>query len=146
MVLALTHALATPKQMCDTTPYEAAVVYNYLGKYLNNTILPALSQGLQAVLRDALTSVIHKGKIRLMTKENTQTGTQTGAYYESVPWLTTQANRVRKSNGTAVTYWTSSSKSENGVPKFYVINTDGSVKSEAVHPVNTHSIVFLIDV
>lgn len=146
MVLALTHALATPKQMCDTTPYEAAVVYNYLGKYLNNTILPALSQGLQAVLRDALTSVIHKGKIRLMTKENTQTGTQTGAYYESVPWLTTQANRVRKSNGTAVTYWTSSSKSENGVPKFYVINTDGTVRSEAVHPVNTHSVVFLIDV
>lgn len=146
MVLALTHALATPKQMCDTTPYQSAVVNNYLGKYLNNTILPALPQDLQAVLRDALTSVIHKGKIRLMTKENTQTGTQTGAYYESVPWLTTQANRVRKSNGTAVTYWTSSSKDEYGVPKFYIIKTDGAVNSEAMHPVQTHSIVFLIDV
>ena len=146
MVLALTHALATPQPMSKTTPYQAAVVYNHLGDYLDNTIVPAFSQELQAVLRDALTSSIHKGKIRLMTKENTQTGTSTGAFYESVPWLTTQANRIRKSNDVAVTYWTSSYKTENGVPKFYVIDTDGSVKSEAVHPVNTHSVVFLIDV
>lgn len=146
MVLALTHALATPQPMCKTTPYQSAVVYNHLGDYLDNTIVPAFSQELQTVLREALTSSLHKGKIRLMTKENTQTGTSTGAYYESVPWLTTQANRIRKSNDVAVTYWTSSSKTESGVPKFYVINTDGSVKSEAVHPVNTHSVVFLIDV
>lgn len=146
MVLALTHALATPQPMSKTTPYQAAVVYNHLGEYLDNTIVPAFSQELQAVLRDALTSSIHKGKIRLITTGNTNTGTSTGAYYESVPWLTTQANRIRKSNDVAVTYWTSSYKMENGVPKFYVIDTDGSVKSEAVHPVNTHSVVFLIDV
>lgn len=156
MVLVLTHALAKQKPMNSSvsarnTHYNS----NDLGKYLQNTVYPAFSESLKAVVREATVNY-SKRKIRLLTNYNLYVygdSTITDPDMESLPLLATAANRIRRINGTAVTYWTGSrDTSSNNYYYFYDhVDTTGTYKvgvnlGGAGGLTDNRGVVFAIDV
>lgn len=148
MVLVLTHALSTLQKMhTDGTSVSATVTNNALGEYLENTVYAAFPQDLQSVVRVVKEGGFWDCHLRLMNNYNIGTGTNTSILYESLPLLTTAANRIRKRNGEAVEYWTSYYQSSStAYYKFYTILADGNLSSTPWHPANEKGVVFIMDI
>lgn len=154
MVLVTSHALATQKPMHSNPSYsDRNYLNNDLGKYLLDTVYPALPDSLRAVVREN-TANSTKCKIRLLNINNLYGNGVSNLHipdYENLPLFATAEKRIRKINGTAVTYWSGSRNSVNSRDCFDHVDTTGtyvSSKNLSVEEGVTDSrgVVFAIEV
>lgn len=132
MVLVPTHALATQKPMHTSISQSSPTVYNNsFGKHLTDTVFPALPEDFRAVIRNA-TYMFGKRNIRPLSADNLYVNGEkenTDSFYESLPLFSTAAKRIRKINGTPVTYWTGTYATTSSNYYYYgYIDASGSYK------------------
>lgn len=133
LVICLNHALKTQKQIHSSANSSQSNIYNNdLGIYLTDTVFPALSEELKAVVREDINVGFVKRKIALLTQYNANgTSQNTDVNYTGFSLYATQTNRIRKlgKDGTvAITYWLNDSKQSVSIGyRFGRINEDGSI-------------------
>lgn len=154
MVLALNHALATARQMnSDMFECKSSFVANDLGKYLTNTVLLALSEDFQSVIRNRQVGFFSY-KIRIPSSWNLGAGLTSLAELdtEALDLFTSDASRMRTlgKGGTATTYWIAACREwGSGYYAYYHVSENGAVTAYsdlASGTTESRGLVFLVDV
>ena len=154
MVLALNHALAKLQAMDSDKGYATA--YNCaLGKYLANTVLPALPKELSDVIRPVYADYDTR-TLRIPSEKNITTvgDTTNGNYaYEGLPLFAAQSSRIRKQgiNGAATEWYINKCDKDGSYYLYYYVKTDGTIyggKAQGLANATRkeRGVVFLIDV